>query len=186
MNDELFDVVDENDKPTGQKATKKQVHTGHLIHRVAAVLVFKPDGKLLVQPHKQFNGRFDHSVGGHVGTGEDYLTAARREMLEEVGLITPLEEIAIVRLTNKHFDKYDKEIRHMYGVFKTEAPENWKFEPNEEVEQLIEMELGEIVELMNREPDKFLNGFLTTLGAYLRVTKSPLKIIAYGKNWGEL
>ena len=47
------------------------------------------------------------------------------------------------------------------------------------------MKVEDVVELMNTQPDKFLQGFMTTLGAYLHSIKSPLKISAYGKNWGE-
>lgn len=186
MNIERFDVVDEKDNPTGQTTTKEQAHKDGIIHRVAAILIFRANGKILVQQHKQHGRRLDHAVGGHVSTGEDYITAAKREMQEELGLNLAIDYVATVLPGNDHFETYDQEIRHNYGVFKAMVPDSWKFEPNEEVDQLTEMTVEDTVTQMNSNPDKFLNGFLTTLAAYLRVENSPLEITAYGKNWGEL
>jgi isopentenyldiphosphate isomerase len=61
-----------------------------LIHRVVHVLVFGPDGKLLLQKRSMSKdvapGRWDTSVGGHVGVGEGLSFSAKREMEEELGI----------------------------------------------------------------------------------------------------
>lgn len=88
--DEVFDVVDEQDRVIG-RATRAEVHRNPgLIHRAVHVLVFRPDGRLLLQLRSKGKdvdpGLWDTSVGGHVDAGEDYLTAARRELFEELGI----------------------------------------------------------------------------------------------------
>ncbi len=89
--EELFDIVDEQDRVIG-RAPRSACHGDPgLIHRVAHVLVFNPAGELLLQKrsrHKDVQpGRWDTSVGGHLDAGEEYLQAALREMAEELGIV---------------------------------------------------------------------------------------------------
>lgn len=94
--DEIFDVVDENDVPVG-KATRAEVHAKDLIHRAVHVLVFNRNGDLWLQKRslaKDKNpGVWDSSVSGHLDAGEDYLTAAVRELGEEVGVEKKEEDL---------------------------------------------------------------------------------------------
>ena len=86
--DELFDVVDEHDRVVAQ-APRREVHARNLIHRAVHVLVHDEAGRLFLQrrsPKKDtFPDCWDSSCSGHVDAGEDYLTAARRELGEELG-----------------------------------------------------------------------------------------------------
>jgi isopentenyl-diphosphate delta-isomerase type 1 len=90
MTEEIFDIVDKDDRIIGQ-ATRSQVHGNpNLIHRVAHVLLFNSQGKLYLQKralskHVQ-PGKWDTSVGGHLDQGESYREAALREMEEELGV----------------------------------------------------------------------------------------------------
>jgi len=63
-----------------------------LIHKVVHVLVFNERGELLLQKRSANKdvapGKWDTSVGGHVAPAESLLVAARREMQEEIGIIT--------------------------------------------------------------------------------------------------
>ncbi len=88
--DDWFEVVDENDCVIG-RARRSECHGNPaLIHRVSHVLVFNSIGQLLLQKRSMDKdiqpGKWDTSVGGHLDPGEDYLTAARREMQEELGI----------------------------------------------------------------------------------------------------
>jgi isopentenyl-diphosphate delta-isomerase type 1 len=88
--EELYDVLDEEGGVVG-RATRKQVHSDpSLIHRAVHVLVFRSDGRLILQKRvKQKDvapGKWDTSVGGHVDAGEGYESAAVREMKEELGI----------------------------------------------------------------------------------------------------
>lgn len=100
--DELFDVVDENDQPTGQ-GTRGEVHARNLLHRAVHVFVCNTRGDLLLQQRSLLKdvhpGVWDSSVSGHLNAGEDYLTAAIRELNEEMAIRTDTapEEIARIR-----------------------------------------------------------------------------------------
>jgi len=86
--DELFDVVDLDDRVIG-RAPRREVHARKLLHRAIHVLVHDPNGHLFLQrrsPGKDtFPGCWDSSCSGHVDAGEDYPVAARRELGEELG-----------------------------------------------------------------------------------------------------
>ncbi len=88
--DEVFDVYDEDGNRVG-RATRREVHADpSLIHRAVHVLVFRSDGRLLMQKRSMQKdvapGKWDSSVGGHVDAGEGRLEAALRETKEELGL----------------------------------------------------------------------------------------------------
>jgi len=86
--DELFDVVDREDRVVSQ-APRREVHAKNLLHRATHVLVHDATGRLFLQKRSMskdtFPGCWDSSCSGHLDAGEDYLTAARRELGEELG-----------------------------------------------------------------------------------------------------
>ncbi len=86
--DELFDVVDEQDRVTGQLA-RREVHRQKLRHRAVHLLVTNRAGRVFLHKRSMakdlFPGVWDSSAAGHVGAGEDYDDTARRELEEEIG-----------------------------------------------------------------------------------------------------
>ena len=86
--EELFDVVDRNDQVVGQ-APRREVHAKGLLHRATHVMVHNAQGQLFLQKRSMskdtFPGCWDSSCSGHLDAGEDYATAARRELGEEIG-----------------------------------------------------------------------------------------------------
>jgi len=89
MPEELFDVVDAEDRVVEQRS-RSEVHRLRLRHRAIHILIVGARGELFLQkrsPHKECNpGVWDSSVSGHVEAGESYDRAAVREALEEVGI----------------------------------------------------------------------------------------------------
>lgn len=87
--EEWFDVVDAADQVVDRQP-RSVVHARGLRHRAAHVLVFDTAGRLYLQRRalsKECSpGRWDSSAAGHVESGEDYATAARRELEEELGI----------------------------------------------------------------------------------------------------
>lgn len=86
--DERFDVVDEQDRVVGQ-ATRGEVHAQGLRHRAVHVLCFDSAGRVFLQRRSLAKdsapGKWCASCSGHVDAGEDYDTAAVREVAEELG-----------------------------------------------------------------------------------------------------
>ena len=84
---------------------RKEIHDKMLIHRSINVVVFHPDGRLLIQKRaaikRTFASFWDVSCSGHVdyedhpngnpnASTEAYLSAATRELEEELGITAPL------------------------------------------------------------------------------------------------
>ena len=94
--DEVFDVVDEKDRVIG-RATRGEVHARRLLHRATHVLVFNREGRVYLQKRSLLKdtapGCWESSCSGHVDAGEDYLTAAVRELREEIGVVARAEEL---------------------------------------------------------------------------------------------
>lgn len=91
---ELFDIVSESNKPTGETKARKLVHQDGDWHRSVHVWVLRPDGQLLLQKRSitkdSWPGRWDISCAGHISASETPLYSAVRECREELGLtITP-------------------------------------------------------------------------------------------------
>ncbi|MBI5190715.1 MAG: NUDIX domain-containing protein [Nitrospirae bacterium] len=87
---EIFEIVNESGEVIGTAPRNKCHGDPSLVHRAAHVLVFNGAGELLLQLRSMDKdiqpGRWDTSVGGHLAPGEDYETAAAREMAEELGI----------------------------------------------------------------------------------------------------
>jgi 16S rRNA (adenine1518-N6/adenine1519-N6)-dimethyltransferase len=169
----LHDEVDIYDNPTGRRITRDEAHGNYLPHRVSAIYVFDEQGRLYVQVHKKSGGLLDNSVGGHVDAGETYAEAAKREGEEELGLHG-------VELHELKTGLYSDEGRyhHLFGLYECQ-PKNWKFVPNDEVEQIIPMTLEEIVKQMNADPERFTAGFIRTLREYIKLKDLPLNLTAH-------
>ncbi len=94
--DEIFDVVDDQNRVIGQ-APRAVVHARGLNHRAVHVWLFNDAGQLFVQQRatskETFPGCYDSSASGHLATGESYLAAAVRELQEEIGLIVPAGQL---------------------------------------------------------------------------------------------
>lgn len=89
VHDEIFDVVDADDRVTGT-ATRHEVHTRQLNHRAVHVFVFNRGGELFLQKRSRWKdmhpSKWDSSAAGHVESGRGYDETAAREIVEELGV----------------------------------------------------------------------------------------------------
>jgi isopentenyldiphosphate isomerase len=169
--------VDEQDKPTGRLLERAAVCGGDskAIHRCIAVYVFDSGGGLYVQTHKK-SGLFDHSVGGHVDAGEDYVIAAKREAEEELGISgVPFHEIATGVLSR------EPTRRHMFGVYECFPAKDWQFVPNDEVDTITCMTMEQVVDTVNNRPERFTSGFINVLKFYIQRKQLPFEIVVDGE-----
>lgn len=87
--DELFDVVDEQNRTTGQ-GRRQEIHDGGLRHRAVHMLLVNRHGDVLLQKRSMWKdrqpGKWDSSAAGHLDAGEGCDEAAVRELEEELGV----------------------------------------------------------------------------------------------------
>jgi isopentenyl-diphosphate delta-isomerase type 1 len=92
--DEVFDLVDADDRVIGRVRRGDAHRDPALLHRSVQILIFADDGQLLLQRRSAakdlFPGYWCASASGHVASGEDYATTATREVEEELGVAPKL------------------------------------------------------------------------------------------------
>ena len=119
MKDELLDIIDEHNRVIGQ-ADKSTVHRQGLRHRVGAVLLRRDDGKFLIPTAsgiKAEAGRLYHSAAGHVLSGESCEDCAKRELLEETGILAgPLEYLGTYWFEKDYLTRRERERFEVYGA----------------------------------------------------------------------
>ena len=151
----LVDVVDEDDNVVGQ-ATVQECHAKKLIHRIAHVLCFTPEGKIVLQKRSKamstYPGLLTSSASGHVDSGESYAQAAARELQEELGVRAAFTEIG----RTKNLDP-----RHMVqiGVFLATVAGELRPDPHE-VEAVVPFDPLELKEAIQKEPERFAAPFI--------------------------
>lgn len=114
MENYLIDAVNEDDEVVGV-FPKREIKEGKMSYRLVAIFLYNSIGELFVQKRsftlKRFPGCLESSAGGHVESGEEYETAARRELKEELG-------IADVQLIKRGIFKIRYEgVTRMVGFF---------------------------------------------------------------------
>ena len=86
--EEYIDILDENGIWTGEIATRSEIHRKGLWHRAIIVAIVNEKNQVLLQQrsaNKEKNpNMWDISVAGHISAGQDSLSAAAREINEEV------------------------------------------------------------------------------------------------------
>ncbi|MCA9081006.1 MAG: NUDIX domain-containing protein [Planctomycetaceae bacterium] len=96
MSEELFDICDEHDNVIGQ-APRSHVHAHNLLHRAVHIWAYNSAGELMIHLRSstkdQYPNCYTSSASGHVDAGEDYETAAYRELSEELQLAGALEYV---------------------------------------------------------------------------------------------
>src|SRR5580765_8819639 len=122
-------IVDENDQPTGS-ATKEEAWQGGLYHRIVRVMVEDEAGNILLQKRTEtketYPGCWDNSAAGHVDAGEDYETAALRELAEELGITGySLIEQRYYQTHGKHLGK---KLNRFNKIFSVTVPHDTKFD----------------------------------------------------------
>lgn len=92
VSEEIFDVVNADDKVIGTEK-RAVVHRERLMHRAIHIFVSNAIGQLYIQKRSMLKdsarGKWVSSCSGHVDSKEDYDSAAKRELFEELGIREP-------------------------------------------------------------------------------------------------
>lgn len=153
--------VDKNDNVIGA-GSKEEAWEKGIIHRIARIFLFNPKGELLITKRadnlSSLPGKWDQSAAGHVDEGEDYATAAKRELAEEVGVknVELTEREKFFTDETDETGKIKKRFSMIYtGVYDGEI----KFNP-EEVSTIRWILPDELSAWMNEHPEEFTVGFI--------------------------
>jgi isopentenyldiphosphate isomerase len=167
--EEHLEIVNEQGEVIGV-ALRSEIHGNpSLLHRVVHVLVFNKDGSLLLQKRSMNKdvapGRWDTSVGGHVGIGEDISLSSKREMHEELGISGHEPEYLYSYIHRNHY-----ETEHV-ATFRCRY-EGEIFFNREEIDEVRFWNFKEIQQVLGQKilSDNFENEFLTYL-TYLSVNQ---------------
>lgn len=110
---ELVDIVDENNKLTGQVEDRWVAYNKGLWRRTVSCWIMNESGEILFQkrtPNKKKNPNRWAKTGGQVDSGETVEEAIYREVKEELGIEIPKEQIKIVDI----YKSEDKNKRFSY------------------------------------------------------------------------
>ena len=164
--EEVFDVVDENDRIIGSKG-REEVHVNNLLHRAVHIWLFNERGELFLQkrsPWKQNHpDLWCSSTAGHVDSGESYEEAAHREMLEEIGVDSLLTKIWKIEAT----PQTGQEFLEVF-VGRTEGP--FRFAPGE-VETGSFFPIAQIRNWLECTPEEFTPIFRMIAARFLSETE---------------
>ncbi|VEF10239.1 Terpene synthase, metal-binding [Pseudomonas fluorescens] len=153
--DDLLILVSSKDRQIGV-APKLQVHHEGLRHRAFSILLFDPQGRLLLQ--QRASGKY-HSGGlwtntccGHPRPGELTAAAARRRLHEEMGMTCKLQKVASMLYHEQVSNQLvEHEFDHVFiGVSQTDPQIN-----PEEAQDWEWLSLQEIAERIEHRPDIF-------------------------------
>ncbi len=118
---EWIDVVDADDRVIGL-ATRAEMRRQNLLHRAVYILVVNARNELFVHQRTAakdvYPGYRDVTVGGVVAAGEDYDTAAARELAEELGVA----DAVLARLGPTTYTDAGTRVRGMVYLARHDGP----------------------------------------------------------------
>ncbi len=142
--EEMIDVLDENGIKTGEILPRSEIHKRGLWHRAILVAIINENNQILVQQRsadKDKNANmWDISVAGHISSGQDSLSAAAREINEEVSVnlgynvdIKDFRFMFSFRREQKFFDDFTERLFYDFFILRQSGlkEDNIRFQESE-------------------------------------------------------
>ena len=159
--EEIFDVCDEHDAVVGQ-APRSVVHAQNLLHRAVHIWVLNSAGEMLLQLRSQtkdqYPGCYTSSASGHLDSGEDYETAAIRELQEELGLSGDLEFVG--KLPASAETAFEHTVLYRLTTNETAQPNR------DEIAGLELLPVDEVLNRLKQSPELFSPPLISLLEAF--------------------
>jgi isopentenyldiphosphate isomerase len=157
MNEEIFDVVNEQDEVIARQP-RSEVHARGLRHRAVHVLVFNAGGEVFLQKRSMKKDRqpgvWDSSASGHVDAGEDYDACAVRELREEIGLTLAQPPRRLFKI-----DACEETDAEFVWVYRCESEGPFTLHPDE-IDEGGWFAPAEVTRWMNERPQDFASALL--------------------------
>ncbi len=160
-------IVNKNDKVIGSEQ-RDIVYQKGLTHRLIRVILINNKDQVLLQwrsaNEDTFPETWDQSAGGHVDEGEDYKTAAYRELKEELGIKNIELKLIDKFYTSSEIGK--KKISRFNAVFIAKYNGDKITLQKEEVEKVKWFEINDLYNLIQNEHTQFTHGLVSILNQY--------------------
>jgi isopentenyldiphosphate isomerase len=161
MNEEYFDILDENGNKTGKTKLRSEVHRDGDWHKAVHIWIINDKGDILLQRRcatKDSNpNMLDISSAGHLSAGDDSLSGAMRELKEELNINVKPEELQFIK-TLKKSSRYtetfiNNEFADLY-ILRTNKTINEMRYQEEEISEIFYVPYKEFKNMViNRQPD---------------------------------
>ncbi len=156
---ELFDIIDENGIKTGVKKTRYSVHRDGDLHGSVHIWIIQKNQVLLQKRNKDkdsFPLCFDAACTGHIDSGEDSVTAAVRELKEELSLRVKSNELRFLfrqKLCINNGEFISNELNDVYILDKHIENSELLFQ-DEEIDELVWIDINELeIKLKSNNPN---------------------------------
>jgi isopentenyl-diphosphate delta-isomerase len=123
MADEMIKIYDENNNYINKNLMKSVAHRDGLWHRTSHICIYNSEGKILLQKRASrkelLPDMWDISVAGHVGYDDCELSAAVREISEEIGVDvreSDLEFYKIFKFSGIYNNLINNEFFYVYFI----------------------------------------------------------------------
>lgn len=161
-------LIDNNDNEIG-RCDKLKAHELGLLHRAFSIFIFRKRNnqlQLLIHQrhHKKYHcgGLWTNTCCSHPFPGEKTKTAAKRRLLEEIGIQTELKYVGkfhyIAKLNN---NLIENECDHIYIGFFNEDKINFN---KNEISNIAWVPLAILAKEIVKEPQKYTPWFTEALG----------------------
>lgn len=165
MNNEYFDVLDENGNKTGKIKLRSEVHRDGDWHKVVHIWILNNKGDVLLQRRcatkDSYPNMLDISCAGHLSVGDDSLNGAIRELKEELNLdIKPddLQFIKTLKNSSKYTEKFiNNEFADLYILMTDKTIEDMNYQESE-ISEIFFIPYKKFKEMItNKQPDLLMH-----------------------------
>ncbi len=165
---EIFDICDEEGRPTGETVSRQEAHEKGILHRTVHIWLVKREGEevfVLLQKRARnkdsFPGCWDTSSAGHIMAGDAPLESALRELEEELGLSAAPEDLRFGGTLHVRFEEVfhgslfrENEIIFLYWL-ERDVPEEEIRIQEEELEDAVWFSYEEVKAAIERRDPAF-------------------------------
>ena len=152
-------LVNEKDEPVGTME-KMEAHQKGLLHRAFSVFIFNNNNEMLLQQRafSKYNsaGLWTNTCCSHPRPGEELINAAKRRLIEEMGIETALtHQTSFIYKTDFDNDLTEHEFDHVFVGKYNSSPQINK----DEVNDYKWINLTELRDWISKRPEDFTSWF---------------------------